>query len=84
MFCFCIVGWEKYCASAKVQMLDLDPHKFSNPATEFVDYLKHKFMKVIVNAIEELLEFINCQITYGLPKILVFLGKLHICGFASF
>ena len=75
MFCFCVLSRKKDSVSVEVEMLNLDFGKLTNPATQLINGLKHELVVVIVNSVEELLEFIHCQIPYDFAKPLVFSGR---------
>ena len=47
-------------------------HEFSDSATYLVEDFDHQLMAIILDRIEELLEFLNCQIANGLTKMVIF------------
>lgn len=55
MFCFCVLSRKEDRVSVEVQMLNLDFGKLTNPAAQLINGLKHQFVAVIVNSVEELL-----------------------------
>ena len=75
---------EEHRASGEVEMLELDANELTDTAAKLVDYLKHQAGSVIVNAVEELLEFLVGQIAYYLAKTLVFVERFHICRFGRY
>ena len=71
MFCFGILSWKENRASIQVNMLYLNPNKFSDSTAELVNHLKHQLMIVIVNGIKELAQFFLRQIPYNFSETFV-------------
>jgi len=71
MSCFCILRRKEDCAATEVYMLYLNPHEFADSTAEFINHLKHQFMSVIVNTVEEILEFVNCEVADDLAKTFI-------------
>ena len=69
---FCVLSRKEDRASAEVQVLQLNPHKFSNTAAKLIDNPEHQLMPVVLNAIEKSLPFLKSQITNRLAKSFVF------------
>lgn len=59
-------------------MFELDPNELTHPATQFIDHLEHELVTVGVHAVEELLEFLICQVPYRLSEPFIFSGRFHI------
>lgn len=75
---FRVLSREEYDTSAKVQMLELDSDELTHPAAKLVDHPEHQLVPVVLNTVEESLQFIHGEISYGLAKSLVFRARFHI------
>jgi hypothetical protein len=71
MLCLGVLGRKENSASAEVYMLYLYPYEFADATTEFVNYLEPQLMTVIVNTVEEILEFVNCEVADDLAKTFI-------------
>ena len=74
MSCLGILRRKEDRAATEVYMLNLNPHEFTHPATNFINDLKHQLVFVAVNTVEEALELISGQVAYDLAKTFVPLG----------
>jgi len=55
-------------------MFYLNPDEFADPTAEFIDHFEHQLVTVIVNAVEETLEFIDGQIADDFAEAFVSWG----------
>ena len=55
-------------------MLYRDRDKFADSTSEFINHLKHQLVVVVVNAVEEVLEFVNGHISDDLSKTFIRFG----------
>jgi len=69
-------------ASTEVYVLDLDPDKFTDSTTEFVDHLKHQFVIVVVNAIEETLQLISGHVANDLAEAFISLRAFALLAWS--
>ncbi len=58
-------------APAEVYVLYLDPDKFADSTSEFINHLKHQLVIVIIYTIEKTLQFISGHIANNLAKTFV-------------
>jgi hypothetical protein len=52
-------------------MLYLNLYELTNSAAELINYLEHKLMAVIVNAVKKLLQFIDGQVPDNFPETFI-------------
>ena len=71
---FGILSRKEHCAATEVYMLNLNPHEFTHPAAKLINDLEHQLVTVIVNAVEETLEFIDGQIADDFAEAFVSWG----------
>jgi hypothetical protein len=62
---------EKDRAATQVQVLALDADELADTAAELIDRLEHEFVPVVVDAVEELGQFVDGEISNDLAKSLI-------------
>ena len=73
-----VLGREEDRAAAEMYVLDLNPHELPDPAAQFINDLKHQLVTVLIDAVEELLQFILCQVADDLAETLVSSGSSRL------
>jgi hypothetical protein len=71
MFGLCIFRRDKNLGTAEIDMSDLDTHELPDPAAHFKNDLEHQLVLIIVDAVEELHQFVLVHISNHFPKSLI-------------
>lgn len=73
-----VLGWEKNTVPTEIQVLELNPHKFTDPATEVIHHPENEFVPVVVHGVLEFLPFVHGQISDDLAEPLIAFGGLRL------